>query len=96
MRGFELWIRILSGAIGRLSWEMLGEVFEVLRVDAKTGLLLKNNCWYPYFVLEKVEKPALLKGRTVADFSDGDLRVMVWNANGYRVFMLADLRVIPE
>ena len=29
-------------------------------------------------------------------FSDGDLRAMVWSGNTYRVFMLDDLRVIPE
>ena len=51
----------------------VGKVFEVEKVHDKAGLLLKDGHWYPYFVLEKVEKPALPKGRTVADLADGEV-----------------------
>lgn len=51
----------------------VGRVFEVSKVDPDSGFFLKGDWWYPYFVLEKVEKPALPKGRTVADLADGEV-----------------------
>lgn len=51
----------------------VGKVFEVSKVDPDSGFFLKDDWWYPYFVLEKVEKPALPKGRAVADLADGEV-----------------------
>lgn len=51
----------------------VGKVFEVDKVHEKSGFCLKDGHWYPYFVLEKTEKPALPKGRTVADLADGEV-----------------------
>ena len=51
----------------------VGKVFEVLSLHDTSGLLLKDGHWYPYFVLEKTEKPALPKVRTVADLVDGEV-----------------------
>ena len=51
----------------------VGKVFEVSKVDPDSGFFLKDDWWYPYFVLEKVEKPALPKVRTVADLVDGEV-----------------------
>jgi len=51
----------------------VGKVFEVLEVHDGAGFRLKDGHWYPYFVLEKVEKPALPKVRTVADLVDGEV-----------------------
>ena len=51
----------------------VGKVLEVEKVHDKSGFRLKDGHWYPYFVLEKVEKPALPKGRTVGDLADGEV-----------------------
>lgn len=51
----------------------VGKVFEVVKSHNESGFLLKEGHWYPYFVLERVEKPALPNGRTVGDLADGEI-----------------------
>lgn len=51
----------------------VGKVLGVEKEYNKSGYRLEDGHWYPYFVLEKVEKPALVEGRTVADLADGEV-----------------------
>lgn len=55
----------------------VGKVFGVEKMHDTSGLLLKDGHWYPYFVLERVEKPVLEeskpKVRTVSDLADGEV-----------------------
>lgn len=51
----------------------VGKVLEVEKEHDKSGFRLKDGHWYPYFVLEKVEKPALPEVRTVGDLADGEV-----------------------
>ena len=54
----------------------VGKVFEVVEVHDKSGLFLKDNHWYPYFVLEKAEEPVVEPKslvRRVSDLADGEL-----------------------
>lgn len=55
----------------------VGKVFEVDEVHGRAGVLLKDGHWYPYFVVERVEKPVVEdpkpKIRRVSDLADGEV-----------------------